>query len=963
MSISGFLISLRPLAGDGDEVLNVDSPLVTPDSDFDSTPGEDGMACLSPTDLLPSELELRPGLLPGQVTLWTKISLKKGTRFGPIPAQLRESSPPSPYVWKIVDVCGVTKAWVDTTVARGGQWTAFLRRTEDRFGHNVTPVICNGQPYLEVTRDIENSQELHLGSCDILLTNSENFRINQSGSALPVCSDNVQNSESPSKSPNGDQPQPPPLIPIPEEATKCPACEEVFGDQLRLNDHIVACHYPDEGGNEREYKCNQCPKVFNWKSNLIRHQVAHDESRRYVCENCKKVFTDPSNLQRHIRSQHIGARSHACPECGKTFATSSGLKQHTHIHSSVKPFRCEVCFKAYTQFSNLCRHKRMHATCRMQIKCHKCGQAFSAVTSLSKHKRFCEGTATTDTNFCVTSTAPVSSYEPDKTSPMSITSNPLVFYPRTGLPLYPPSLFGYPLFSGTSLPAPPPLIPDTYFVVPPGASPSSTTKQNIRSLGKSEASESEASEEITSDTAGDDISSFSDIESEGDPVPSSGMFSSQRQSSPKQGAVCPEPSNITPSITSNGLLRPLSMNCTSNVDMEMPFDLSQNKTRIPSVECRQFQSNMKEEGKTEEPLDLRVIHKKIPSLEDNQHKTHIFGEKERTLALPLPPPVGHEPAPISPSKLPVAYPRPLPPMFLESMYRLQEKPPFNLFASPDRLMAPLQPPYPFLSPLLGTKPTFDFMRAHINKVGKPMHEMLSPHLNKTKERYSCKFCGKIFPRSANLTRHLRTHTGEQPYKCKYCERSFSISSNLQRHVRNIHNKEKPFKCPLCDRCFGQQTNLDRHLKKHESDGPTILDDSPRAQETDDKDDAYFEEIRNFIGKVTNPPNTDSQQFGNSAEESGKPSCTVKEEEDEEPSRKKSKLEANGGNYSSSASECNSTGDYSDSEAAYPSPSRNGETNYEVVMALNRKLDLSNGSKDWHEDKSEEKVATSKESAE
>nr|XP_045603722.1 histone-lysine N-methyltransferase PRDM16-like [Procambarus clarkii] len=98
---------------------------------------------------------------------------------------------------------------------------------------------------------------------------------------------------------------------------------------------------------------------------------------------------------------------------------------------------------------------------------------------------------------------------------------------------------------------------------------------------------------------------------------------------------------------------------------------------------------------------------------------------------------------------------------------------------------------------------------------------------KPRERYSCKFCGKVFPRSANLTRHLRTHTGEQPYKCKFCERSFSISSNLQRHVRNIHNKEKPYKCRLCERAFGQQTNLDRHMKKHESDGPTILDGSPK----------------------------------------------------------------------------------------------------------------------------------------
>ena len=63
-----------------------------------------------------------------------------------------------------------------------------------------------------------------------------------------------------------------------------------------------------------------------------------------------------------------------------------------------------------------------------------------------------------------------------------------------------------------------------------------------------------------------------------------------------------------------------------------------------------------------------------------------------------------------------------------------------------------------------------------------------------KDKHVCKFCDKAFPRSANLTRHLRTHTGEQPYSCRYCERSFSISSNLQRHIRNIHNREKPFKC-------------------------------------------------------------------------------------------------------------------------------------------------------------------------
>lgn len=132
---------------------------------------------------------------------------------------------------------------------------------------------------------------------------------------------------------------------------------------------------------------------------------------------------------------------------------------------------------------------------------------------------------------------------------------------------------------------------------------------------------------------------------------------------------------------------------------------------------------------------------------------------------------------------------------------------------------------------------------------------------KSKDRYTCKFCGKVFPRSANLTRHLRTHTGEQPYKCKYCERSFSISSNLQRHVRNIHNKERPFKCEICERCFGQQTNLDRHLKKHESDAVSLglgmnerIRNLRRGGYCDNPtEESYFEEIRSFMGKVTQLP--------------------------------------------------------------------------------------------------------------
>lgn len=317
---------------------------------------------------------------------------------------------------------------------------------------------------------------------------------------------------------------------------------------------------------------------------------------------------------------------------------------------------------------------------------------------------------------------------------------------------------------------------------------------------------------------------------------------------------------------------------------EMPFDLSRNtRSSGPHMSpAGRPPPGPAGEKEDDQPLDLRVDHKKLTRRRDLE-------DENQNLILRTPSPI-HDGS-VSPGR-----------KHAENQNQLQDRNPSPevhspranypvIFPPPHQIMMEIcgripipyptasPPGYPPGRPYIFPNPTL--MNGNIPSPNSPHLDALrSPHpaLNTSprsypeaaggvggrvnKDRYACKFCGKVFPRSANLTRHLRTHTGEQPYKCKYCERSFSISSNLQRHVRNIHNKEKPFKCPLCDRCFGQQTNLDRHLKKHDADGPTIMDDrnggrrSPTALHQNYRpqrligEDGYFDEMRSFMRKVS-----------------------------------------------------------------------------------------------------------------
>lgn len=144
-----------------------------------------------------------------------------------------------------------------------------------------------------------------------------------------------------------------------------------LSQSIQVSPEPVPTHQRTEGNSTRgghqercreaqnSYRCEKCPKIFRYFSQLKAHQRRHNNERTFTCAECNRGFFQASDLHVHQKI-HAEEKPFTCSTCEKSFSHKTNLLAHERIHTGEKPYECSLCHRSYRQSSTYHRHLRNH---------------------------------------------------------------------------------------------------------------------------------------------------------------------------------------------------------------------------------------------------------------------------------------------------------------------------------------------------------------------------------------------------------------------------------------------------------------------------------------------------------------------------------------------------------------------------------------------------------------------------
>jgi len=142
--------------------------------------------------------------------------------------------------------------------------------------------------------------------------------------------------------------------------------------------------------NEKEYKCEVCPRQFDKKRELKMHSKIHSGLKAYSCDVCPKSFAKCSALILHQKT-HTGVKRFSCDDCGKKFVVIEKLLAHKQINhggnkTSTEDKSQDFSFYAVSPTASE-KDSNIAATASKVLKCVSNGESPKRSRDLGSPKR------------------------------------------------------------------------------------------------------------------------------------------------------------------------------------------------------------------------------------------------------------------------------------------------------------------------------------------------------------------------------------------------------------------------------------------------------------------------------------------------------------------------------------------------------------------------------------------------